>query len=106
MRVRGLVSDGSEGIGMAEFEFEVREEAWFADHAGKWTNRRAREDRVGTAEAAEILGVERPRIGRWIEKGKMPMPVSKLAATPVWKRSDIEAMVQDVEARRRQPVEV
>ena len=30
-------------------------------------------DLVGTAEAAELLGVERPRIGRWIAKGEMPM---------------------------------
>lgn len=85
--------------------FEQREDEWFAVHRGNWTNRRKRRDLVGTAEAAELLGVERPRIGRWIGKGQMPMPVAKLGATPVWEREDIEAMRDDVEARKRLPVE-
>lgn len=88
-----------------QHSFEEREEAWFALHKGKWTNRRKRQDLVGTAEAAELLGVERPRIGRWIGKGAMPQPVAKLGATPVWERADIEAMRDSVEARKRQPVE-
>lgn len=58
-------------------------------------------DLVGTAEAADILGVERPRIGRWLKEGKMPDPVSVLRATPVWMRADIETMKEWVEARRR-----
>lgn len=56
---------------------------------------------AGTAEAAELLGVERPRIGRWIKRGVMPDPVDELAATPVWTRKQIEAMVPWVEANRR-----
>lgn len=58
-------------------------------------------DLVGTAEAADILGVERPRIGRWIQRGIMPDTVKKLQATPVWRRKDIEAMRPWVEANRR-----
>lgn len=58
-------------------------------------------DLVGTAEAAELLGVERPRIGRWLSKGEMPMPVVWLAAGPVWYRKSIQAMVDEVESRRR-----
>lgn len=58
-------------------------------------------DLVGTAEAADILRVERPRIGRWLKEEKMPEPVAVLAATPVWMRADIEAMKEWVEARRR-----
>lgn len=58
-------------------------------------------DVVGTAEAAEILKVERPRIGRWRKQGKMPAPVAELAATPVWYRKQIESMVDDRESRRR-----
>jgi hypothetical protein len=56
---------------------------------------------VGTAEAAAILGVERPRIGRWIALGKLPEPVARLAATPVWLRTQIEDMRPAVNARRR-----
>lgn len=58
-------------------------------------------DIVGTAEAAAILGVERPRIGRWMRKGMMPAPARVLKATPVWHTKDIEAMKDWVEAHRR-----
>ena len=58
-------------------------------------------DIVGTAEVAEILGVERPRIGRWMKRGVMPPPVAVLAATPVWYRKDIARMKDWVEANRR-----
>lgn len=58
---------------------------------------------VGTAEAAAILGVERPRIGRWRASGgdKLPEPVAELAAGPVWLRSEIEALRESTEARRK-----
>ncbi len=58
-------------------------------------------DIVGTAEAADILDVERPRIGRWRNQGKMPPPVAELAATPVWHRKQIEALIEGREAGRR-----
>jgi predicted DNA-binding transcriptional regulator AlpA len=59
-------------------------------------------DLVGTAEAAEILGVERSRIGKWIKRGRMPKPVARLAAGPVWLTEDIRAMIPWVEQHRRQ----
>lgn len=58
-------------------------------------------DIVGTAEAADILGVERPRIGRWIKRGVMPPTARMLSATPVWHRRDILKMHDWVEANRR-----
>ena len=58
-------------------------------------------DIVGTAEVAELLGVERPRIGRWIKRGVMPNTAAELAATPVWHRKDILKMKDWVEANRR-----
>jgi predicted site-specific integrase-resolvase len=58
-------------------------------------------DLVGTAEAAEILDVERSRIGRWKKAGVMPKPVIELKATPVWRRSDIVKMIDEREHRRR-----
>jgi hypothetical protein len=59
-------------------------------------------DIVGTAEAAEILDVERPRIGRWKRSGLLPVPLTELATGPVWLRKDIEAVTDERELRRRQ----
>lgn len=56
---------------------------------------------VGTAEAAAMLGVERPRIGRWVSLGKLPQPLAVLRATPVWFREDIQAKRESVESRRK-----
>lgn len=58
-------------------------------------------DVVGTAEVAKLLGVERPRIGRWIKRGVMPPTAADLAATPIWHKKDIEKMREWVEANRR-----
>lgn len=58
-------------------------------------------DVVGTAEAADILDVERPRIGRWMKLGIMPKPAKRLAATPVWFRADIERLRDQRAGRRR-----
>ena len=56
---------------------------------------------LGTAEVAELLHVERPRIGRWLALGKMPEPIARLRAGPIWWRSQIEAFAPDVESRRK-----
>lgn len=58
---------------------------------------------AGTAEAAEMLDVERPRIGRWMKAGLMPRPLAKLRATPIWTVPQIEAMKGERESRRRAP---
>ncbi len=52
---------------------------------------------VGTSEAAELLGVEKPRIGRYIKAGRMPEPVASLKATPVWRTEDVLAFRDDRE---------
>jgi predicted DNA-binding transcriptional regulator AlpA len=57
-------------------------------------------DLVGTREAAEMLGVERTRIGRWIKTGRMPEPLARLHATPVWLRRDIAPLAEQVRAER------
>ncbi len=58
-------------------------------------------DLLGTAEAAEVLGVERSRIGRWRNRGivlpdgrrvQFPEPVLELRATPVWRGRDIRRL--------------
>lgn len=58
-------------------------------------------DLVGTREAAEILGVERPRIGRWLKTGVMPEPVARTKSGPVWFRSQITGMRGERKRRRR-----
>jgi len=56
---------------------------------------------VGTAEAAEILGVERPRIAKWRRNGVIPAPLADTASGPIWLRSQILAAVPEADARRR-----
>jgi len=51
-------------------------------------------DLVGAAEAADILGVERTRIARYVKNGIMPEPIAKLRATKVWLRSEVEALAE------------
>jgi predicted DNA-binding transcriptional regulator AlpA len=58
-------------------------------------------DLVGTREASEILGVEKPRIGRYIKRGRMPEPVCELGATKVWLRQDVEALRNAITARQQ-----
>lgn len=44
---------------------------------------------VGTAEAADILGVDKSQIGRWVRGGRFPEPLQRLAAGPIWERTTI-----------------
>ncbi len=109
-------------------ELDAQEQAQEQAKANGGARRRRQLDLVGTAEAAEILGVERPRIGRWLDrctycgaknmKGEwesrpctsrrghrsvMPEPVAKLRSGPVWHRSQIEDFRGGREKRRRKP---
>lgn len=45
---------------------------------------------VGAAEAARILGWDRRKVSTYHGRGLLPKPVADLAATPVWRRQDIE----------------
>lgn len=58
-------------------------------------------DLVGTAEAAKILDVERPRIAKWRRLGLLPEPVAEVASGPIWLRSQIEEAIGVRELRRR-----
>lgn len=79
--------------------------------AAPWDGRRraARSERqtifsfdvVGTAEAAELLGVEKARLSKWRKLGVVlpdgrrvpfPSPVLELAATPLWRGRDIRRL--------------
>ena len=113
-------------------ELDAQEQAQEQATANGGARRRKQLDLVGTAEAAEdILGVERPRIGRWLDrcrhcgakqmKGEwdpedpnfipcksrrghqsvMPEPVARLRSGPVWYRSQIVGFKEEREKRRR-----
>lgn len=56
---------------------------------------------VGTAEAAEILRVERPRIAKWRRSGVIPPPLADTASGPIWLRSQILDALPEADARRR-----
>lgn len=56
---------------------------------------------LGTAEVAALLGVERPRVGKWRALGRIPEPLEDLKATPVWLREQIEPLVAEAHAGRR-----
>ena len=45
---------------------------------------------VGYAEAAEILGWDKRRIGVYMKRGKFPEPIQQLASGPIWTRKQIE----------------
>lgn len=45
---------------------------------------------AGTREAAEMLGVHKSQIGRWLRQGVFPEPMVRLRAGPVWKVSEIK----------------
>jgi hypothetical protein len=57
---------------------------------------------VGTSEAAAILRVEKPRVGRYVRTGLMPEPVAVLHATKVWRREDVLALKEALDARENE----
>lgn len=44
---------------------------------------------VGAQEVAELLGVHRVTVQKWMAAGTMPAPDAKLAAGPVWRETTI-----------------
>lgn len=45
---------------------------------------------VGYAEASEILGWDKRRVGLYMKRGKFPQPIQYLACGPIWTRKQIE----------------
>ena len=62
-------------------------------------------DLVGTAEAAKILGIGRAQIGKWLNppsgEPRMPLPLLRIAAGPLWPRQVILGFKAEVKSRRR-----
>lgn len=45
---------------------------------------------VGYAEAAEILGWDKKKIGIYLKRDVFPEPLQRLACGPIWERKQIE----------------
>lgn len=47
---------------------------------------------VGFAEAADFLGVRKPRVARLIEQDRMPAPIASLTCGQVWIREELRPL--------------
>lgn len=45
---------------------------------------------MGRQEVVEATGIHPHQISRWVKAGSFPKPITKLAATPVWRESDVK----------------
>lgn len=57
-------------------------------------------DLVGLMDAAQMLGVPKPRVYRLEEQGRMPEPVAKLSSGPVYLRSEVQALADQLHEER------
>jgi hypothetical protein len=55
---------------------------------------------VGVAEAAAILGWDKRRVITYVDRGRFPEPLVRLAGGRVWRREDVEAFAVRWRARR------
>jgi hypothetical protein len=67
-------------------------------------------DLLGLSEAADLLGVEPSRIGRWRRLGVVlsdgtrvpfPEPVAEVRATPLWRGEDLRPLREQLVRRAR-----
>ncbi len=63
---------------------------------------------VGAKEACEIIGINKMTLGRWLKPGSGTLgdeqtymiPPKRIAASPVWARSDVERFAKEVGRQR------
>lgn len=53
---------------------------------------------AGLAEAAEILGWDRRQVSVYIQRGKFPEPIQRLASGPIW---TVQQILEFKESRRK-----
>jgi hypothetical protein len=66
---------------------------------------------VGNAEALEILDVSKMQLNRWLRPGTgdfypdgtYMIPPKRIAASPVWVRSDVERFAREIGRQRAKP---
>lgn len=56
-------------------------------------------DIIGPTEAAEVLGVERTRIARYVRKGWMPPHIKVIGQSKVWVRVEVEQAATEIRER-------
>lgn len=49
-----------------------------------------KDELVGYAEAAEMLGWDKRRVGTYLQRGAFPKPIQRLSSGPIWTRKQIE----------------
>ena len=59
--------------------------------------RPVRDDLMGAKEAADLLGVPRSSLSRWLENGRL-RPYGVISASPVFRRADVERFRDEREA--------
>jgi hypothetical protein len=52
---------------------------------------------LGFAELADVAGESKTCVANWVERGKVPKPDFKLAATPCWYVVTLEAWLREQE---------
>lgn len=48
------------------------------------------ENLIGVKEVSEILGWPKGKVSEYLKRGKFPEPAASVAATPLWRREQIE----------------
>ena len=54
-----------------------------------------RDEMLGLAEVAALLGWEKEHVSTYIRRGKFPEPAQRVKATPLWTRQQIEEYMQN-----------
>lgn len=49
------------------------------------------EDFVGPSEIAELFGVTRRTVARYMKRPDFPEPLGRIAASPIWRQRDVES---------------
>lgn len=58
---------------------------------------------VGMAELSALLGVTRQRIAVLRQRPEFPAPVAEIAATPIWRKSDLSTFAEGWQRRPGRP---
>lgn len=56
----------------------------------QWCQKAPRDELLGVAELAQLLGWDKAKVSTYVRRGKLPEPDYQLASGPVWRRQTIE----------------
>lgn len=52
----------------------------------------AKAELLGVSEIAKIFGVHPATVSKWVQRGRLPEPLARLASGYVWNRAQIDAV--------------